>query len=304
MRRIPRILKIIEVRFPNITCAFNTSEYRRINMVLLFEKIGIQEDDFGYQIIKNRELFNAVSLENNSLAWKDLKDVVKLSENEQFETFFHLDPVVIYNSSVVDQKFSSGFNLGKKIKSIRKRSRLTQETVAENIGSNKQYISKIENNKADLEFRTLRKIFELGLNKNVFVSHYEKDNFLKDHSNSILSFEFIDWAIANKHELTLIEGIDEKVRKYLEEANIKTTLDLAKVEFPVLFSILTTTKSIGFFYHPELWPIQAKFMASGDWLNLIHLQRTINSGSNGKRKCSKIEEFAKKEIDQNIFEVD
>ena len=77
-------------------------------MVKLFEKLGIQEGDFGYEIIKNRQLFNTVSLENNSLAWKSLRDVMKVSEKEQLETFFHLDPVVLYNNSEDYQKFTSG----------------------------------------------------------------------------------------------------------------------------------------------------------------------------------------------------
>lgn len=303
MKRIPRILKIVGIRYPNITCAFNTSEYRRINVTVLFRELGIQEGDFGYQIIRDRQLFSAVSLENNTLAWLGLRDVIKLSEKEQIESFFHLDPVLIYKHSIVDQRYTSRFNLGKKIKSVRKRSRLTQEALAASIGSNKQYISKIENNKADLEFKTLRKIFELGLNRNVFISHFEKGNILKGHSNSILSFEFIDWAMEKKNELTLIEGIDDKIRELLEEANIKTTRELSKLEFPELFGILDSKQSVDFFHQPELWPIQAKYIIAGDWFNLIHLQRTINSGNGGGNTHSKIEEAAKKEINESIFEV-
>ena len=304
MKRLPRILKIIKISFPNITCAFNTAEYRRINVIKLFERLGIQEGDFGYEVIKNRELFNTVSLENNSLAWKNLMEVIKISEKEQFETFLHLDPIVLYKNSVIDPKFTSQFDLGKKIRSVRKRFKLTQETVAESIGSNKQYISKIENNKADLEFKTLKKIFELGLNRNLFISHYQKDDILRSHSNSILSFEFIDWAVNRKKGLTLIEGIDEKAQRYLEEWNIKTTNDLSSIEFTTLLSLLSEKESIGSFYHPELWLIQAKFITSEDWLNVIHLQRTINAKDKKRNTCSKIEEIAKKEINNTIFEVD
>ena len=124
MKRLPRILKIIEVKFPNITCAFNTSEYRRVNMVKLFDKLGIHKGDFGYEIIRDKKLFNAVSLDNNTLAWKSLRDTIKISENDQLETFFHLDPSVLYKNSVIDKKFTSRFNLGKKIRSIRKRYKL------------------------------------------------------------------------------------------------------------------------------------------------------------------------------------
>ena len=304
MKRLPRILKIIKISFPNITCAFNTAEYRRVNVIKLFDRLGIQEGDFGYEVIKNRQLFNTVSLENNSLAWKNLTEVIKISEKEQLETFFHLDPIVLYKNSAADPKFTSRFDLGKKIRSVRKRFKLTQETVAESIGSNKQYISKIENNKADLEFKTLKKIFELGLNRNFFISHYQKDDILRSHSNSILSFEFIDWAVNRKNELNLIEGIDEKAKRYLEAWNIKTTNDLSTIEFPTLLSLLSEKESIGSFHHPELWLIQAKFITSEDWLNVIHLQRTINAKNTKRNTYSKIEEIAKKEINNTIFEVD
>jgi len=301
MKRLPRILKIIEIGYPNVTCAFNNAEYRRINMVKLLDKLGIQKGDFGYQIIDDEELFNSVSLENNALAWKDLKDIIKTSE-QQFETFFHLDPILVYKNSVIDSKLTDRFNIGKFIKNLRKRFKLSQETLAESIGSNKQYISKIETNKADLEFKTVKKIFEIGLGLNIFISHYEKDDILKTYSNSILTYNFIDWALKRKNELSLIEGIGEKVKNYLREANIKTTQDLSTIGFSRLFKILSAKKAIRFFYHPELWLIQAQYITSDDWMNLINLQRKISSKS-ATKISSKIEGIAKKEFRDKIFEI-
>lgn len=301
MKRLPRILKIIEVKFPSIICAFNNAEYRRINVAKLFDKLGIKEGDFGYQILKSQELFNSVSLNNNTLAWKELKDVIKISGKQQVEVFFHLDPIVVYKNSTIDKKLTYQFDLGHIIRKIRKRLKLSQETLAKSIGSNKQYISKIENNKADLEFKTIKKIFELGLDRNIFISHYEKHDLFRTYANSILTNEFLEWASRRKNELTLIEGIGERVMEYLEEANIKTTEELSAIEFPILIQILSAKKSIRFFHHPELWVIQAKYISSNNWMNVINLQRTISSKNT--RVYSKIEVIAKREIRNNIFEV-
>jgi transcriptional regulator with XRE-family HTH domain len=42
---------------------------------------------------------------------------------------------------------------------------LTQEDLAQKSGTTRTYISRIENDKSDLELATLRKIIEIGLGK-------------------------------------------------------------------------------------------------------------------------------------------
>ena len=49
----------------------------------------------------------------------------------------------------------------------RKEANLTQEQLAEKTGTKKSYISKIENAKGNIQFSTLIKIFEVGLNKRI-----------------------------------------------------------------------------------------------------------------------------------------
>jgi HTH-type transcriptional regulator / antitoxin HipB len=63
-------------------------------------------------------------------------------------------------------KFEKGFEtfkLGYLIQQARLKKGLTQEELAEKCGTNKSYISKIENNIKEVRISTLQKIVELGL---------------------------------------------------------------------------------------------------------------------------------------------
>jgi len=63
-------------------------------------------------------------------------------------------------------KFESGyesFKLGYLIQQARLERGMTQEELAEKCGTNKGYISKIENNIKEVRLSTLQKIVELGL---------------------------------------------------------------------------------------------------------------------------------------------
>lgn len=55
------------------------------------------------------------------------------------------------------------FRLGYLIQQARLEQGLTQEQLAEKVGTNKGYISKVENNIKDVRISTLQKIVELGL---------------------------------------------------------------------------------------------------------------------------------------------
>ena len=58
------------------------------------------------------------------------------------------------------------FILGERLKEERKKAGLTQEQLAEKIGTKKTYISRVENGHADIQMSTLFKIFN-GLGRKV-----------------------------------------------------------------------------------------------------------------------------------------
>jgi ribosome-binding protein aMBF1 (putative translation factor) len=62
------------------------------------------------------------------------------------------------------------FMVGEMIKEARKKAKLTQDDLAERIGTKKSYISRIENGKIDIQLSTLFKIFEEGFGKKIGIS--------------------------------------------------------------------------------------------------------------------------------------
>ncbi len=62
------------------------------------------------------------------------------------------------------------FKIGVLLQEARLKKGLTQEQLAEKCGTNKAYISKIENNIKDVRLSTLRKIIEIGLEGNLELS--------------------------------------------------------------------------------------------------------------------------------------
>ena len=53
------------------------------------------------------------------------------------------------------------------LKEARKEANITQEELAEKIGTQKSYISRLENGKCDIQLSTLFKIFETGLGRQI-----------------------------------------------------------------------------------------------------------------------------------------
>ena len=73
------------------------------------------------------------------------------------------------------EKLEKGFNefkLGAMIYEARLEKGLTQEELAEKCGTNKAYISKVENDIKDVRISTLQKIVEVGLGGQLKLSIY------------------------------------------------------------------------------------------------------------------------------------
>jgi DNA-binding XRE family transcriptional regulator len=68
-----------------------------------------------------------------------------------------------------DQEYES-FKLGVLIQQARQEAGLTQEQVAELSGTNKSYISKLENDLKDVRFSTLQRIIKDGLGAHLQIS--------------------------------------------------------------------------------------------------------------------------------------
>lgn len=64
----------------------------------------------------------------------------------------------------------ANFRIGALIQEARLEKGLTQEELAEKVGTTKSYISKIENNIKEVRLSTLKRIIELGLGGNLELS--------------------------------------------------------------------------------------------------------------------------------------
>lgn len=62
---------------------------------------------------------------------------------------------------------SQYFVISEMLKAARKEANMTQEQLAEKVGTKKSYISRLENGKCDIQLSTLYRIFEFGLGKRV-----------------------------------------------------------------------------------------------------------------------------------------
>jgi DNA-binding XRE family transcriptional regulator len=96
---------------------------------------------------------------------KELKDVKKISEL--------LDAKYGKVGTPMREEFdekSQAFVLSEMLKQARKQANMTQQELADKIGTKKTYISRVENGRTDIQLSTLFKIFEQGLGLKVSLS--------------------------------------------------------------------------------------------------------------------------------------
>lgn len=78
----------------------------------------------------------------------------------------HLDEQYGKKGTLTRQKFEEEyetFRIGVLIQEARKKQNLTQQELAEKVGTTKSYISRIENNASDIRLSTLMRIIREGL---------------------------------------------------------------------------------------------------------------------------------------------
>ncbi|NQU82267.1 MAG: helix-turn-helix transcriptional regulator [Bacteroidetes bacterium] len=162
--KTPRILKIKKIDGYKIICMFNNGESRMIDFELLFNEWNISENDVEFLLLEKKE-FKKVQLRNYTLSWNNVH--VKLLSEDRIEQIhpYEIDPYVLFkHSKAVDSETPK---YGSIIRLARRKAGLTQEQLAERSGTSRFYISRLENNKTDIELSTFRKIVEAGLGKHL-----------------------------------------------------------------------------------------------------------------------------------------
>lgn len=160
---IPRILKIQKVEGHKIYCMFNNGEDRLLDFAEIFRKWNVSKDDPEF-ILMEVEEFRRVGLRNFTLSWSNISVELISEEGKKEAHSYELSPDELYRlSSPVPQSNSGRF--GDLIKEARKKAGLTQQQLAERSGTSRFYISRVENNRTDVELSTFRRIVEAGLGK-------------------------------------------------------------------------------------------------------------------------------------------
>lgn len=164
---IPRILKINWIDKLKISVVFNNGESRVIDFEKLLVIINIDNNSPAFKLF-DEEYFKTVQLVDNTLSWDNIDQYITLKNGDKIKVPFEIGADVLYENSTIEQ--SKSLMLGELIRKERLKKGLTQQDLAFKSGTSRSYISKIENNRSDLEIATLRKIVEIGLGQKLEIN--------------------------------------------------------------------------------------------------------------------------------------
>ena len=169
LRSIPKILKINYLTGYQVSCLFNNGESRIIDFHRLFKDIfKIENDDPATILVEDYEAFKQIQIMGSTIGWPNVGINAKDSKGQPVFYPYDLDPLVLHQNSIPDAEQNP--EIGLMIKQARKDAGLTQEQLAQKSGTSKHYISRLENNKADIELLTLKKIIEAGLGRKLQIA--------------------------------------------------------------------------------------------------------------------------------------
>ncbi len=161
--KIPRIIKIEKIIGHKIQCMFNNGESRLLDFDKIFKQWNVTKNDFEYPLLDEKN-FKEARIRNYTLSWPNIQIKVKGENGESLILPYEIGADVLYRLSEAIQEPST-YRYGRLIRSARLKAGLTQEQLAMKSGTTRFYISRIENDKTDLEMSTFRKIVEAGLGK-------------------------------------------------------------------------------------------------------------------------------------------
>jgi DNA-binding XRE family transcriptional regulator len=146
---------------------FNNGESRMLDFQKIFNDWNILETDIEYPLLDPKE-FKKVTLRNFTLSWSNIEIKVKNENGEAQIHPYEIGADVLFNLSQ-EVKIVAKPRFGSLIRTARLKAGMTQAQLAQRSGTSRFYISRLENNKTDLEMSTFRKIVEAGLGKNLKV---------------------------------------------------------------------------------------------------------------------------------------
>ncbi len=166
--KIPRILKINWISELSISVVFNNGESRIIDFRKVLKRKNVEKDSPAYILFDSNE-FAKVELVDNTLSWNNVEQYITLRNGEKRKVPYEIGADVLLKYSQ-PEKSELSLKLGRLVREARLKSGLTQQDLALKSGTSRTYISRIENDRSDLEIATLRKIIETGLGRKLEIS--------------------------------------------------------------------------------------------------------------------------------------
>ena len=166
--KIPRILKINWIKGLSISVVFNNGESRIIDFKKVFKKLEINNES-PIMILKTADEFAKAKLENNTLSWSNVEQFITDKNGKKIKVPFEIGADVLLKYSTTELTGISS-KIGRLVRDSRIKSGLTQKELAIKSGTSRNYISRIENDRSDIELDTLRKIIETGLGKQLEIN--------------------------------------------------------------------------------------------------------------------------------------
>lgn len=161
--RLPRIIKVNWIEGLSVSVVFNNGESRIIDFQQIFGACNVEEGSPEYTL-KDPKEFAKLELEGYTLSWKNASQVIIGLNGEELKVPYEIGPDTLYKFSKPDNT-KVDYNIGHVIRKARLKSGMTQLELALKSGTTRNYISRIENDRSDIELGTLRKIIEIGLGK-------------------------------------------------------------------------------------------------------------------------------------------
>ncbi|MCH8568389.1 MAG: helix-turn-helix domain-containing protein [Balneolales bacterium] len=161
--KIPRILKINKIENHSVNVTFNNGESRIIDFTKVLKSIGIDGNSPAFILFDDSELKKAV-LRDNTLSFDNVEQYITMRNGQKERVPFEIGADILLKHSLPD-KSEIMLRLGRLIREARRKAGLTQQELAIMSGTSRTYISRIENDRSDVELATLKKIIEVGLGR-------------------------------------------------------------------------------------------------------------------------------------------
>jgi DNA-binding XRE family transcriptional regulator len=156
--KIPRLAAVVQGEEAQLVLTFQSAERRLLDLSKAELQLGAKLPRGPVRINE----FYALEWPEASLELEGLGDLAELID--EVPSRFSIGADTAYGlSSPMDPDFREV--LGRRIKRLRAELGLSQSQVAQRMGTQRTYISQVENGRSDIEIQSLKRLIEVGLGR-------------------------------------------------------------------------------------------------------------------------------------------